>query len=105
MHQRGIEITRTEVIDVVVDETTRIAQRTQLNAEREKRAQIAAAEGEKRSMELGADAELYTAKQRAEGIRAIPEAEAYQTEIIAKANFNKGEPAINFENLKNSKYP
>ena len=81
----GVEITRVEIVDVVVDEETRAAQRTQLNAEREKRAMIASAEGEKRSKELIADADLYAAKQKAEGIRAIAEAESYQTEIIAKA--------------------
>jgi len=87
----GVEITRTEIV-VVFDEETRAAQRTLLNAEREKRARIASAEGEKRSKELIADADLYAAKQKAEGIRAIAEAESYQTEIIA--------PAIRFEILK-----
>ena len=96
----GIEITRTEIIDVVVDDTTRKAQRIQLDAEREKRAEIATSEGKKRSQELIADAELYTAQKKAEGIRAIAEAEAYQTEIISKAILNKGQPAINFEILK-----
>ena len=96
----GIEITRTEVVDVLVDDTTRKAQRIQLDAEREKRAQIATSEGEKRSKELIADAELYMAQKKAEGIRAIAEAEAYQTEIIAKAILNKGQPAVNFEILK-----
>ena len=96
----GIEITRTEIVDVVVDDTTRKAQRIQLDAEREKRAEIASSEGKKRSKELIADAELYTAQKKAEGIRAIAEAEAYQTEIIAKAISNKGEAAINFEILK-----
>ena len=81
----GVEITRTEIVDVMVDEETKKAQRMQLNAEREKRAHIASAEGEKRSKELIADADLYIAKQKAEGIRAIAEAESYQTEIIAKA--------------------
>ena len=95
----GVEITRTEIV-VVFDEETRAAQRTQLNAEREKRARIASAEGEKRSKELIADADLYAAKQKAEGIRAIAEAESYQTEIIAKAIADKGEPAIRFEILK-----
>ena len=70
------------------------------NAERVKRAHIASAEGEKRSKELIADADLYIAKQKAEGIRAIAEAESYQTEIIAKAIADKGEPAIRFEILK-----
>ena len=40
------------------------------------------------------------AQKKAEGIRAIAEAEAYQTEIIAKAILNKGQPAVNFEILK-----
>jgi regulator of protease activity HflC (stomatin/prohibitin superfamily) len=96
----GIEITRTEIIDVLVDETTRMAQRTQLNAEREKRARIAMAEGEKRSQELIAEAELYTAQKKAEGIKAIADAEAYQTEKLSQAISNKGEPAIKFEVLK-----
>ena len=96
----GIEITRTEIVDVVVDESTRKAQRKQLDAERDKRKTIAEAEADKRSQELIADAELYAAQKKAEGIRAIAEAEAYQTEIIAKAILNKGEPAINFEILK-----
>ena len=96
----GVEITRTEIVDVMVDEETKKAQRMQLNAEREKRAHIASAEGEKRSKELIADADLYIAKQKAEGIRAIAEAESYQTEIIAKAIADKGEPAIRFEMLK-----
>ena len=95
----GVEIIRTEII-VVFDEETRAAQRTLLNAEREKRARIASAEGEKRSKELIADADLYAAKQKAEGIRAIAEAESYQTEIIAKAIADMGEPAIRFEILK-----
>jgi len=96
----GIEITRTEIVDVVVDDSTRKAQRKELDAEREKRAEIASSEGKKRSKELAADAELYAAQKKAEGIRAIAEAEAYQTEIIAKAISNKGEAAINFEILK-----
>ena len=96
----GVEITRTEIVDVMVDEETKKAQRMQLNAEREKRAHIASAEGEKRSKELIADADLYIAKQKAEGIRAIAEAESYQTEIIAKAIADMGEPAIRFEILK-----
>ena len=55
----GIEITRTEIIDVIVDDATKEAQRQQLNAERKRRATIAEAEGEKRSVELAADAKLY----------------------------------------------
>jgi len=42
-----IDITRTEITDVVVDDRTKDAQRQQLNAKRERRAAIARAEGEK----------------------------------------------------------
>jgi len=52
----GVEITRSEITDVQVDEQTKQAQRQQLNAERERRATVARAEGEKRSIELQADA-------------------------------------------------
>ena len=51
----GIEVTRTEITDVEVDEDTKKAQRQQLNAERARRAAVAEAEG-KKSIELKADA-------------------------------------------------
>ena len=41
----GIEVTRTEITDVEVDEDTKKAQRQQLNAERARRAAVAEAEG------------------------------------------------------------
>ena len=46
----GIEITRTEITDVIVDEATKEAQRLQINAERKRRAVVTEAEGEKRSI-------------------------------------------------------
>ncbi len=55
----GIEVTRTEIIDVIVDEITKDAQRQQLNADRQRRAVVAEAEGKKRSIELEAEAQLY----------------------------------------------
>ena len=73
----GIEITRTEITDIIVDEETKSAQRQQLNAERERRAIIAKSEGEKRSVELAADAELYQASKQAEAIRVKADATAY----------------------------
>ena len=60
----GIEITRTEITDIIVDEQTRTSQRQQLSAERTRRATIAEAEGEKRSVELKADAKLYESQKR-----------------------------------------
>ena len=37
----GVEVTRTEILDVLVDEATKTSQRLQLNADRERRAAIA----------------------------------------------------------------
>ena len=107
----GIEITRTEITDIIVDEQTKGAQRQQLNAERERRAVIAKSEGEKRSVELAADAELYQASKEAEAIRLKADATAYAIEVEAKANAEQtrliasaisenGQPAINFEIMK-----
>ncbi len=107
----GIEITRTEITDIIVDEETKSAQRQQLNAERERRAAIARAEGEKRSVELAAEAKLFEAQKEAEAVRITAEAQAYAIEVEAKANAEQtrlvaaaiaedGQPAINFEILK-----
>jgi regulator of protease activity HflC (stomatin/prohibitin superfamily) len=107
----GIEITRTEITDIVVDDQTKDAQRQQLNAERERRATIARAEGDKRSVELAADARLYEAERQAEAQRVTADAEAYavkvkaeadaeQTRVIASAIADNGQPAINFEVMK-----
>ena len=107
----GVEITRTEITDVIIDEQTKDAQRQQLNAERERRAAIAIAEGERRTVELNADAMLYEAERRAEAVRVEADAQAYairvqaqaeadQTQMIAKAILNDGKPAIDFEVMK-----
>lgn len=107
----GVEVTRTEILDVLVDEATKTSQRLQLNADRERRATIATAEGERRSIELKADAELYEAEKQAEAVRVTADAEAYavkikaeadaeQTRLVAEAIKNDGQPAINFEIMK-----
>jgi regulator of protease activity HflC (stomatin/prohibitin superfamily) len=107
----GVEITRTEITDVIVDEATKQSQRQQLNAERERRAAVAKAEGEKRSVELAADAKLYEATKTAEAVKVSADADAYsitveaeatakQTTLIANAINNEGESAIQFEVLK-----
>ena len=107
----GIEITRTEITDIIVDEQTRTSQRQQLNAERTRRATIAEAEGEKRSVELKADAKLYEAQREAEAIKITADADAYsikvkakadaeQTHLLADAIAKNGKPAINFEIMK-----
>jgi len=107
----GIEITRTEITDVIVDERTKDSQRQQLNAERERRAAIARAEGEKRSVELAADARLYEAEKEADAVRLTADADAYaikikaaadaeQTRVVAMAIADNGQPAVDFEILK-----
>jgi len=107
----GLEITRSEITDVRVDEATKQAQRQQLNAERERRATVAKAEGERKRVELEADAELYEAKQKAEAVKLAADAEAYsvikkaeadaeQTRMVAEAIAQNGQPAIDFEILK-----
>jgi len=107
----GIEITRTEITDIIVDDRTKEAQRQQLNAERERRAAIARAEGEKRSVELAAEAKFYEAQKEADAVRVKADATAYAIEIEAKANAEQtrviaaaiaenGQPAINFEIMK-----
>jgi regulator of protease activity HflC (stomatin/prohibitin superfamily) len=107
----GIDITRTEILDVIIDSQTQASQRQQLNAERERRAAVAQAEGEKRSIELSAEAKLFEAKREAEAVRITADADAYavkvkaeadaeQTRLLAEAIANNGQPAIDFEVVK-----
>ena len=107
----GVEVTRTEILDVLVDEKTKESQRQQLNAERERRAKIAIAEGDKRSVELKADAELYEAEKQADAVKVQADADAYavkvkaaadaeQTKVIAEAINNNGQAAVNYEIMK-----
>ena len=107
----GVEGTKAEILEVLVDEKTKESQRQQLNAERERRAKIAIAEGDKRSVELKADAELYEAKKQAEAVKVQADADAYavkikasadaeQTTVIAEAINNNGQAAINYEIMK-----
>lgn len=107
----GVEVTRTEILDVLVDEQTKDSQRQQLNAERERRAAIAIAEGDKKSVELNAEAELYQAEKQAEAVKVTADAEAYavkikaeadaeQTRLVAGAINEDGQSAIDFEIMK-----
>jgi regulator of protease activity HflC (stomatin/prohibitin superfamily) len=104
----GIDITRTEITDIEVDEATKEAQRQQLNAERKRRATIAEAEGDKRSIELKAEAELFRAQKEADAVKLTADADAYaikvkaeadaeQTTLLATAISKNGMPAIEFE--------
>ena len=107
----GVDITRTEITDIIVDEETKSSQRQQLSAERTRRATIAEAEGEKRSIELKAEAKLFEAQKEADAIKLTADADAYavkvkakadaeQTRLLAEAISNNGQPAVNFEVMK-----
>ena len=107
----GVDITRTEITDIIVDEETKKSQRQQLNAERTRRATIAEAEGEKQSVQLKAEAKLYEAQKEAEALKVTADAEAYsvkvkaqadadQTKLLAEAISKNGQPAVNFEIMK-----
>jgi regulator of protease activity HflC (stomatin/prohibitin superfamily) len=96
----GIEITRTEVLDVSVDAATRTAMQQQLNAERERRAAVTKAEGDRQAQQLKADGEFYTAQKQAEARRVLADAEAYATEAVGRAIETNGRAAIDFELMK-----
>ncbi|MFC3615715.1 SPFH domain-containing protein [Lutimaribacter marinistellae] len=93
----GIEVTRAEILDVNLDQATRDAMLQQLNAERERRAQVTKAEGAKRAVELNADAELYAAEQLAKARRIEAEAEAYATSVVAQALRENGIEAAQYQ--------
>lgn len=93
----GIEVTRAEILDVNLDEATREAMLQQLNAERARRALVTEAEGNRRAVELQADAELYAAEQAAKARRITADAEAYATGVIAKAIQDNGIEAAQYQ--------
>ncbi|MEM7422305.1 MAG: SPFH domain-containing protein [Pseudomonadota bacterium] len=93
----GIEVTRAEILDVNLDQATRDAMLQQLNAERARRAEVTRAEGEKRAVELAADAQLYAAQREAEARRVEADAEAYATEVVARAIATHGIEAAQYQ--------
>ena len=93
----GIEVTRAEILDVNLDQATRDAMLQQLNAERARRAAVTEAEGQRRAVELAADAELYAAKQNAEARRLEADAEAYATGVVAAAIKDNGLEAAQYQ--------
>ncbi len=93
----GIEVTRTEILDVNLDEATRAAMLQQLNAERARRAQVTEAEGRRRAVELAADADLYAAEQAAKARRISADAEAYATGVVAEAIARNGLEAARYQ--------
>jgi regulator of protease activity HflC (stomatin/prohibitin superfamily) len=93
----GLAISRSEVVDVQLNETTQRAMAEVLEAERQRRAAISRAEGEKRAIELAADAALYQRQREAEGARVTADATAYANGVIAGAIAAHGEQAARFQ--------
>lgn len=93
----GVDVTRAELLDVNLDQATRDAMLQQLNAERARRAAVMEAEGQKRSVELQADAELYAAEQAAKARRVEADAEAYATQVVAQAIQQNGLEAAQYQ--------
>jgi regulator of protease activity HflC (stomatin/prohibitin superfamily) len=96
----GIEITRTEILDVIVDEVIRKQMQQQMSADRERRATVLKAEGEKASAQLLADGLFYTAQKQADAVRVRAEADSYATGLMAKAIADNGQSAIDFDVMK-----
>jgi len=58
---------------------------------------VTEAEGQKRAVELAADAELYAAEQTAKARRIEADAEAYATGVVAKAIADNGLEAAQYQ--------
>lgn len=93
----GLVISRSEITDVQLTETTQRAMAEVLEAERARRAQITRAEGEKRAVELAADAELYRQQRLAEAVKVTADATAYANGVIGGAIADHGAEAARFQ--------
>lgn len=85
----GIEITRTEITDVIVDEATKEAQRLQINAERKRRAVVTEADADQTKLLAGAIAkngmpaiEFEVAKRQIEAMSQLASAGNSKTLIL-----------------------
>jgi regulator of protease activity HflC (stomatin/prohibitin superfamily) len=96
----GVAFTRTEITDIDIDEKTKEAQRAELAAERTRRAEVIKAEGEKKVIELQAEADLIKKKKEAEGKKVTADADAYAIKKQGEAIQNNGQAAVSFEILK-----
>jgi regulator of protease activity HflC (stomatin/prohibitin superfamily) len=93
----GIKLTRIEITEVEVDESTKEAMQIQLNAERKRRGVVTEAEGNRQAMQLQADAKLYVAQKEAEAKRITADAEAYAVGVVSSAISQGGSSAVEFE--------
>lgn len=95
--QWGIEVSSFEIIAVNLDEQTRDAQRLQVLAEREKRAQEKQAEAERITVERAADAFKYEKEREAEAMRITADAKSYELSNIAQVLKKNGREIGNYD--------
>lgn len=93
----GVVISRAEITDVQLQESTQKAMAEVLEAERTRRATITRAEGSKRAVELEAEARLYEEQKRAEALLVVANAQSEATTVIGKAIKEYGEEAARFQ--------
>jgi regulator of protease activity HflC (stomatin/prohibitin superfamily) len=96
----GIEIKRTEILEIEFDSSIEESMKKQLMAEREKRETIKLAEGKAQSMKDIAVAKLFEKQKEAEEIKVIADAQAYQINIVSKSIKENGQEAANYELIK-----
>ena len=96
----GVIISRSEIIDVKLSASTEQSMAEVLNAERERRATVTKAEGDKKAVELNADAELYEERRRAEALEVMAAATAEANRKIAEAVGEDGAAALRYQIAK-----
>ncbi len=96
----GVIISRSEIIDVKLSASTEQSMAEVLNAERERRATVTKAEGDKKAVELNADAELYEERRRAEALEVMAAATAEANRKIAEAVGEDGAAALKYQIAK-----
>ncbi len=93
----GVNISRCEITDVILTPSTQKAMMEILEAERQRRATITRSEGQKRAVELAADAALYEAEKRAEAQILTARATADSMALIGDAIRVQGGEAAAFQ--------